>query len=106
MDGTTVPLEQKIYRTMDLTQDIEDMTHLLKECEGMPDVDQFQAELKKGKVGIMNLKAYMSQIDSLEFANAIKNEQQFKVCQSLSNCTNMRLIVLLRLDAIKVLVRG
>ena len=79
VDGVNVPLEHKIYRTMDLTQDMEDMAHLLKECEGMEGIDKLQAELKKAKIGIMNLKAYMSQVDNLEFATAIRNEQQFKV---------------------------
>ena len=50
MDGDTVSLEQKIYRTMDLHQDMGDLATLLKECEGAKDAETQQENIKKAKV--------------------------------------------------------
>ncbi len=80
VDGTDVCLEHKIYRSMDMAQDIEDFTRLLKECEeGAKGKNELADQLKKARVGIINLKAYMGQVDVEEFAAAIRNEFQFKV---------------------------
>ena len=79
VDGDTVTLEHKIYRTMDLRQDLEELGALHKECEDHADASGHPDDLKKAKVGLINLKAYMSQVDCVEFAAAIMNEFLFKV---------------------------
>lgn len=82
VDGTKLSLEHKIYRTMDIAQDVDDFTALLRECEEADRKDGGGKEaegIKKAKVGIMNLKAYLGQVDTEEFAAAIRNEFQFKV---------------------------
>ncbi len=80
VDGSEVCLEHKIYRSMDMVQDIGDFTALLKECEeGDKKEGKFPDQLKKARVGVINLKAYMGQVDVEEFAAAIRNEFQFKV---------------------------
>ena len=83
VDGNSVQLEHKIYRTMDLHQDMGDLAKLLEECESKANKDNlFQDELKKARVGIINLKAYLSQVDCTDFALAIRNQFQFEVgCQ-------------------------
>ena len=43
-------LEQKIYRTMDLHQDMAELTRLLKECETAKDAEKYQENIKKAKV--------------------------------------------------------
>jgi len=77
VDGD-ICLEHKIYRTMDLRHDLEELTGLHKECEDDPDAANHQEDLKKAKVGLIGLKAYMSQVDCVEFAAAIMNEYLFK----------------------------
>lgn len=80
VDGDTVCLEQKIYRTMDLRQDMDDLYKLLKEVEDDKEAASALADMtKKARVGLLNLKAYLGQIDCIEFATAIRNEFQFKV---------------------------
>ncbi len=80
VDGDTVSLEHKIYKTMDMHQDIGDFTKLLKQCEEEDKAkSELGDELKKARVGIINLKAYVGQVDVEEFAAAIRNEFQFKV---------------------------
>ena len=80
VDGD-VTLEEKIYRTMDITSDLEELTDLHKELENHPDVAQNSEEIKKAKIGLINLKAYLSQVDCEEFATALKNQFLFKVSQ-------------------------
>jgi len=83
VDGDNVSLEHKIYRTMDLRQDMEELAALHKECEDVKEeAAAHQDDLKKAKVGMINLKAYMSQVDCVEFAAAIMNEFLFKVGSS------------------------
>ena len=72
-------MEHKIYRTMDLHQDMADLANLLKECEESKEASELHDAIKKAKVGLMNLKAYLGQVDCIEFATAIRNEEQFKV---------------------------
>jgi len=79
VDGDNVSLEQKIYRTMDLRQDLEELADLHKQCDEAEEAAQHQDDLKKAKIGMINLKAYMSQVDCVEFASAIMNEFLFKV---------------------------
>jgi hypothetical protein len=79
VDGDSVPLEEKIYRTMDLRQDMDDIADLQKKCEGHADAGAHPDELKKARVGLINLKAYLSQVDIVEFATALRNEFLFKV---------------------------
>lgn len=79
VDGNTCDLEVKIYRTMDTVQDMDDIAKLQKDCEGHAEAGQHQEQLKKARVGLQNLKAYINQVDCVEFAAAIRNEFLFKV---------------------------
>jgi len=79
VDGNDLTLELKIYRVMDLNQDMDDLTKLLKECEADKGSEGLAEGIKKAKVGIINLKAYLQQVDVIEFTTAIKNEFSFKV---------------------------
>merc|ERR1712038_864428 len=72
-------LEEKIYRTMDMNLDLKELTALHKECEDDPEAAGNAEEMKKAKVGLIALKAYLSQVDCTEFAGAIRNEYLFKV---------------------------
>ncbi|XP_059078311.1 uncharacterized protein LOC131876826 isoform X1 [Tigriopus californicus] len=83
VDGDSVGIEDKIFRTMDLRQDMDDLANLHKECESSPMGKNFQEDLKKAKVGMMNLKAYLTQVDTIEFATAIRNEFQFEIGRHL-----------------------
>jgi len=78
VDQDTVSKEQKIFRIMDTKQDLEELITLHKECESAPEAANHGDELKKAKVGIINLKAYMSQVSREEFAASIMNEFLFK----------------------------
>ena len=51
----------------------------LQDCEENPESAPFGDEIKRAKVGLINLKAYLGQVDVIEFANTIKNEATFKV---------------------------
>ena len=55
-------------------QDLSELTDLHKELEKGEEAAKFTAELKKSKVGLINLQAYMNQVDCIEFATAIKNQ--------------------------------
>ena len=71
--------EHKIFRVMDAKQDLDELISLHKECESDGDASNHADDLKKAKVGIINLKAYMSQVSREEFAASIMNERLFKV---------------------------
>ena len=71
--------EQKIYQIMDLREDMEDITNLKIDCEGHPEAKDYQDDLRKANVSLVDLKAYLGQIDCAKFANAIINEFLFKV---------------------------
>ena len=58
---------------------MDDLTTLLKECEADKGSEALADQIKKAKVGIINLKAYLQQVDVIEFTTAIKNEFSFKV---------------------------
>jgi len=79
VDGEGVPLENKIYRTMDVAQDMDDIAKLQKDIEGHPEAKNHQDGLKKARIGFINLKAYLNQVDCVEFATALRNEFLFKV---------------------------
>ena len=64
---------------MDLRQDMEDVANLQKDCESHAESNNYQDDLKKARVGLINLKAYLGQVDCIEFATAIQNEFLFKV---------------------------
>ena len=75
VDGDSVSLEHKIYRTMDLRQDMDDLQKLLKDCEDdKAKASELADQIKKAKIGLMNLKAYLGQVDCIEFATAIRLE--------------------------------
>lgn len=79
VDEDHVGLEEKIYRSMDSQQDLAELAELLKECESSPEASKAPEDIKKAKVGLINLKAYLSQADVVQFATAILNENLFKV---------------------------
>lgn len=79
VDKDSVSKEQKIFRVMDAKQDLDELITLHKECEADPEAANHGDELKKAKVGIINLKAYMSQVSREEFAASIMNEYLFRV---------------------------
>ena len=79
VDSDKLVNEVKIYRVMDLRQDMEDVANLQKDCEGHAESNNYQDDLKKARVGLINLKAYLGQVDCIEFATAIQNEFLFKV---------------------------
>ena len=64
---------------MDLREDMEDITNLKIDCEGHPEAKDYQDDLRKANVSLVDLKAYLGQIDCTKFANAIINEFLFKV---------------------------
>ena len=78
VDGD-VSLEEKIYKTMDITADLEELTALHTECEAHPEVSQNAEDVKKAKIGLINLKAYLAQVDCEQFATLLKNQFCFKV---------------------------
>lgn len=79
VDGDNVSLEHKIYRTMDCHQDLEELTNLYKESEADKGAGDHQDNLKKAKIGLINLKAFLSQVNCEEFAASIMNEFLYKV---------------------------
>ena len=47
--------------------------------EGHPDASKQAEAIKKARVGYINLKAYLNQVDCIEFATALRNEFLFAV---------------------------
>jgi len=78
IDGD-VSLEEKIYCTMDITSDLEELSTLHKELDSHPEAAQNAEAIKKAKIGLMNLKAYLSQVDCEQLATTLKNTFLFKV---------------------------
>ena len=66
VDGNSVCLEHKVYRCMDLNQDMGDILTLQKECESHEDAATHQDILKKARIGFQNLKAYLNQVRFLK----------------------------------------
>ena len=64
---------------MDVAQDMDDIAKLQKDIEGHPEAKNHQDGLKKARIGFINLKAYLNQVDCVEFATALRNEFLFKV---------------------------
>ena len=62
VDGNTCTLEHKVYRVMDVNQDIDDILKLQKECEGDAGASNCQDTLKKARIGLQNLKVYINQV--------------------------------------------
>ena len=58
---------------------MEDVLKLQKDIEAHPDASKQAEAIKKARVGYINLKAYINQVDCTEFAAAIRNEFLFKV---------------------------
>lgn len=79
VDTDNVTLECKIYRVMDLRQDMNDITDLQKQLDVAPEAKDHQEDLKKARIGLKNLQAYVGQVDCVEFASSIRNEFLFKV---------------------------
>ncbi|CAB4066606.1 unnamed protein product [Lepeophtheirus salmonis] len=79
VDGVEYGFEEKIYKTMDIGQDIESLSKLHKDCDSNPDAPKFADILKKCKVGIISLQNYLKQANVLEFANSIHQENLFKM---------------------------
>jgi len=72
-------IEEKIYGTMDITSDLEELTALHKELESHPDAGSNADDMKKAKIGLINLKAHLNQVDCEQFAAFLKNTFLFKV---------------------------
>jgi hypothetical protein len=53
---------------------LQELSDLHKELEKGEEAAKFAADLKKAKVGLINLQAYMNQVDCIEFAKAINNQ--------------------------------
>ena len=77
-------IEEKIYGTMDITSDLEELTALHKELESHPDAGSNADDMKKAKIGLINLKAHLNQVDCEQFATFLRNTFLFKVNRSLS----------------------
>ena len=77
-------IEEKIYGTMDITSDLEELTALHKELESHPDAGSNADDMKKAKIGLINLKAHLNQVDCEQFATFLRNTFLFKVIRSLS----------------------
>jgi len=82
VDTDNLSFECKIYKVMDTEQDMEDILKLQKEIEAHPDASQQTEAIKKARIGYINLKAYIQQVDCIEFAGAIRNEFLFNVGSS------------------------
>ena len=78
IDGD-ISIEEKIYGTMDITADLEELSALHKELETHPDAGSNADDMKKAKIGLINLKAYLNQVDCEQFATFLKNTFLFKV---------------------------
>ena len=76
-------IEEKIYGTMDITSDLEELTALHKELESHPDAGSNADDMKKAKIGLINLKAHLNQVDCEQFAAFLKNTFLFKVSISV-----------------------
>ena len=72
-------IEEKIYGTMDVTADVEELASLHKELEGNQESANYADDMKKAKIGLINLKAYLSQVDCEQMAAFLKNTVLFKV---------------------------
>lgn len=81
IDGD-MSIEEKIYGTLDVTADIEELSALHKELEGNEESAKFGDDMKKAKIGVINLKAYISQVDCEQMAAFLKNTFLFKVGSS------------------------
>jgi len=79
VDGNTCTLEHKVYRVMDVNQDMDDILKLQKECENDAQASGHQDTLKKARIGFQNLKVFINQVDPVEFCSEIRNEFLFKV---------------------------
>jgi len=78
IDGDS-SIEEKIYGTMDVTADLEELAALHKELEGDKESSNYADDMKKAKIGLINLKAHLSQVDCEQFATFLKNTFLFKV---------------------------
>ena len=78
IDGD-MSIEEKIYGTMDVTADVEELASLHKELEGNQESANYADDMKKAKIGLINLKAYLSQVDCEQMAAFLKNTVLFKV---------------------------
>merc|ERR1712088_737259 len=82
VDTDNLTFEHKIYRVMDTAQDMVDILKLQKVIEEHPDAANQTEAIKKARIGYINLKAYIGQVDCVEFASSIRNEFLFKVGSS------------------------
>lgn len=82
VDTDNLTFECKIYKVMDTAQDMEDILKLQKVIEEHPDAANQTEAIKKARIGYINLKAYIGQVDCVEFASSIRNEFLFKVGSS------------------------
>ena len=85
IDGD-MSIEEKIYGTMDVTADVEELAALHKELEGNQESASWADDMKKAKIGLINLKAYLSQVDCEQMAAFLKNTVLFKVRKHFPRC--------------------
>ena len=57
----------------------EELTSLHKELESHPEAGSNADDMKKAKIGLINLKAHLNQVDCEQFATYLKNTFLFKV---------------------------
>ena len=65
---------------MDIEADLEELSALHKELENHPDAGGNAEEMKKAKIGLINVKAHLNQVDVEKFASILQNTFLFKVC--------------------------
>jgi len=78
IDGD-ITIEEKIYGTLDINADLEELTKLHKELEADQESANWADDMKKAKIGLINVKAHLNQVDCEQFATFLKNTFLFKV---------------------------
>jgi len=78
VDGE-ITVEERVYCIMDIEADLEELSALHKELENHPDAGGNAEEMKKAKIGLINVKAHLNQVDVEKFASILQNTFLFKV---------------------------
>ena len=79
VDGE-ITVEERVYCILDIEADLEELSALHKELENHPDAGGNAEEMKKAKIGLINVKAHLNQVDIEGFALILQNTFLFKVC--------------------------
>ena len=94
VDGNTCTLEHKVYRVMDVNQDMDDILKLQKECENDAQASGHQDTLKKARIGFQNLKVFINQVSS-RLSNFLRSLSRFLAFEFLGQV----FLLLLRLKS-------